>query len=152
MFNDRSFNQFQLEGLNRAKASLGVKTLALQSPYDPDARFHFVRPFSTTPDRKMFGTAFDTPEAEVRRTVTQSAAEKLIVDRGLDKDPRLALMARLGHVWEITPWAYTTDSAVKDLSLRMFAAKGTCSDLSEVPSCAERVFSTLDTWYEAAGR
>src|SRR5437867_5000350 len=118
---------------------------------DPDARFYFVRPFSTTPDRKMFGTAFDTPEAEVRRTVTQSAAEKLIVDRGLDKDPRLALMARLGHVWEITPWAYTTDSAVKDLSLRMFAAKGTCSDPSEVPSCAERVFSALDTWYEGAG-
>jgi len=118
---------------------------------DPDARFHFVRPFSPTPDRKMFGTAFDTPEAEVRRTVTQSAAEKLIVDRGLDKDPRLALMARLGHVWEITPWAYTTDSAVKDLSLRMFAAKGTCSDPSEVPSCAERVFSALDTWYEGAG-
>lgn len=30
-FNDRSFNQFQLEGLNRAKADLGVATLPLQS-------------------------------------------------------------------------------------------------------------------------
>ena len=30
-FNDRSFNQFQLEGLNRAKAKLGVATLPLQS-------------------------------------------------------------------------------------------------------------------------
>ena len=30
-FNDRSFNQSQLEGLNRAKSELGVKTLPLQS-------------------------------------------------------------------------------------------------------------------------
>lgn len=30
-FNDRSFNQSQLEGLNRAKAKLGVSTLPLQS-------------------------------------------------------------------------------------------------------------------------
>ena len=30
-FNDRSFNQFQLEGLNRAKQQLGVATLPLQS-------------------------------------------------------------------------------------------------------------------------
>ena len=30
-FNDRAFNQFQLEGLNRAKADLGVATLPLQS-------------------------------------------------------------------------------------------------------------------------
>src|SRR6184192_1757198 len=118
---------------------------------DPDALFYFVRPFSPTPDRRMFGTAFDTPEAEIRRTGTQSAAEKLIVDRGLDKDPRLALMARLGHVWEITPWAYATDTAVKDLSLRMFAAKGTCGDLAEVPTCAERVLRTLDAWYDEAG-
>jgi len=118
---------------------------------DPDARFYFVRPFSPTPDRRMFGTAFDTPEAEIRRTGTQSAAEKLIVDRGLDKDPRLALMARLGHVSEITPWAYATDTAVKDLSLRMFAAKGTCGDLAEVPTCAERVLRTLDAWYDEAG-
>ncbi|TMM07811.1 MAG: BMP family ABC transporter substrate-binding protein [Actinobacteria bacterium] len=30
-FNDRSFNQFQLEGLNRAKAKLGITALPLQS-------------------------------------------------------------------------------------------------------------------------
>jgi len=30
-FNDRSFNQSQLEGLNRAKTELGVQTLPLQS-------------------------------------------------------------------------------------------------------------------------
>ena len=29
-FNDRSFNQNQLAGLNKAKAQLGVKTLPLQ--------------------------------------------------------------------------------------------------------------------------
>jgi len=54
----------------------------------------------------------------VRRTGTQSATEKLIRRSRLDKDPRLALVARLGHVWEITPWAYATDVEVKDLSLR----------------------------------
>src|SRR5438093_792642 len=111
------------------------------------------RPSSRSPwvRRSATASAFDTPEAEIRRTGTQSAAEKLIVDRGLDKDPRLALMARLGHVWEITPWAYATDTAVKDLSLRMFAAKGTCGDLAEVPTCAERVLRTLDAWYDEAG-
>jgi len=117
---------------------------------DPDARFYFVRPFSPTPDKRIFGTAFDTPESEVRRTGTQSASEKLIIDRGLDNDPRLALMARLGHVWEITPWAYATDVQVKDLSLRMFAAKGTC-ELEEVATCADRVMRALDTWYDEAG-
>ena len=30
-FNDRSFNQSQLEGLNRAKSELGIQTLPLQS-------------------------------------------------------------------------------------------------------------------------
>ncbi len=30
-FNDKSFNQSQLQGLNRAKAQLGIKTIALQS-------------------------------------------------------------------------------------------------------------------------
>ncbi len=30
-FNDRSFNQSQLEGLNKAKSDLGVNTLPLQS-------------------------------------------------------------------------------------------------------------------------
>ena len=118
---------------------------------DPDARFYFVRPFSPTPDRKQFGTAFDTPEAEVRRSATQSATEKLIVDRGLDKDPRLALMARLGHVWEITPWMYATDVEVKELSVRMFAAKGTC-EVEEAAACAERVMRTLDSWYDETAK
>jgi len=81
-------------------------------------------PFSPTPDRKMFGTAFDNAESRVRRTAPSRPPRSLIVDRGLDKDPRLALVARLGHVWEIRPWAYATDVEVKDLSLRMFAAKG----------------------------
>jgi basic membrane protein A len=35
-FNDKSFNQSQLEGLNRAKARLGVRTLPLQSNSDAD--------------------------------------------------------------------------------------------------------------------
>src|SRR5438876_10516357 len=30
-FNDRSFNEFQLDGLNRAKAKLGVNIIPLQS-------------------------------------------------------------------------------------------------------------------------
>jgi basic membrane protein A and related proteins len=35
-FNDKSFNQSQLEGLNRAKRQLGVRTLPLQSNSDAD--------------------------------------------------------------------------------------------------------------------
>ena len=46
-FNDRSFNQFQLEGLNRAKKDLAVKTLPLQSnsvsDYIPNLRTAVVK-------------------------------------------------------------------------------------------------------------
>jgi basic membrane protein A and related proteins len=47
-FNDRSFNQSQLEGLNRAKAELGIKTLPLQSNSTSD----YVPNFSTAVRRK----------------------------------------------------------------------------------------------------
>ena len=60
-------------------------------------------------------------------------------------------MARLGHVWEITPWMYATDVEVKELSLRMFAARGTC-EVEEAPACAERVMRALDIWYDEAAK
>jgi basic membrane protein A len=47
-FNDRSFNQSQLEGLNRAKRELGIKALPLQSNSTSD----YVPNFSTAARRK----------------------------------------------------------------------------------------------------
>jgi basic membrane protein A len=47
-FNDRSFNQSQLEGLNRAHSELGIKTLPLQSNSTSD----YVPNFTTAARRK----------------------------------------------------------------------------------------------------
>jgi basic membrane protein A and related proteins len=47
-FNDRSFNQSQLDGLNRAKKELGIETLPLQSNSTSD----YVPNFSTAARRK----------------------------------------------------------------------------------------------------
>jgi basic membrane protein A len=47
-FNDRSFNQSQLEGLNRAKRELGIQTLPLQS----NATSDYVPNFTTAVRRK----------------------------------------------------------------------------------------------------
>jgi hypothetical protein len=118
---------------------------------DPQARFHFLPPFS----RILFGKPFDTPEAEVRRTGTKSATEVLLAQHGLEADPKLSSLARMTHLCEITPWLLPSDRAAHQLAQGI---KDTVELLpgGAVGDAAQRVFAWLDAWHEisnpASGR
>lgn len=115
---------------------------------DPQARFYFVRPFSTTTGAR-FGTLFDTPEAEIRRTVTESATEILLGRHDLRNDPRLDILARMTHMWEITPWSFAReDKTVLSISFKVVAYRIRCRQ-PDLGPCIEEAFRVLDAWYEA---
>lgn len=114
---------------------------------DPEARFHFVEPFSHAP----YGTAFDTPEAEVRRTGGQAATEVLIARSGLGRDAKLALLARVGHLYEITPWLRPADPEAHQLGQELMEFAGRCPS-SDVSPCVKRSFRFLDSWYGGSSR
>src|SRR5882724_7225351 len=116
----------------------------MQRFVDPQARFYFVRPFS--PETGMyvmkgrvspFGTLFDVPEAEIRRTGMLAATEVLVEKYGLGKDPRLAVMARLGHAAEINPAVLFQDKDVKQAWDVLTTARG-IPKVEEAAACAER--------------
>src|SRR5207249_3294734 len=108
---------------------------------DPQARFYFVRPFS--PETGMyvmkgrvspFGTLFDVPEAEIRRTGMLAATEVLVAKYGLGKDPRLKIMAKLGHAAEINPALLFQDKDLKQAWDVLTTARGSCSPRPEEAS------------------
>jgi hypothetical protein len=112
---------------------------------NPRVRFHFVPPFS----RISYGTPFDTPEAEVRRSATRSATEVLLAQHYLESDSRLGRLARMTHLYEITPWMRPTDPAAHQFGQELMAATGRCEP-HEIIRCVERAFHYLDTWYAHA--
>jgi hypothetical protein len=109
---------------------------------DPQARFHFVAPFSRIP----YGTPFDTPEAAIRRKSTQSVTEVLLEDNHLENDSRLAMLARMTHLYEVTPWMRPTDPLAHQLGQELLTATGQCAP-SDVAPCVERALRYLDMWY-----
>jgi hypothetical protein len=114
---------------------------------DRHARFHFVAPFSHITQ----GTPFDIPEAAVRRTGSGSATEVLLAQRGMAADEKLALLARMTHLYEVTPWRLQMDREAYGLGQGLMAAVADCPQ-RETASCAERAFRFLDRWYDAPGR
>lgn len=111
---------------------------------DPEARFHFVEPFSHI----AHGTPFDTPEAEVRRTGGLSATEVFVADLGRSEDANLALLGRMAQLYEITPWRMPSDPVAHGLGLDLMTAAGRC-ETGEISVCVERAFTFLDRWYQA---
>ena len=109
---------------------------------NPKARFHFVSPFS----RIAYGTPFDTPEAVVRRSGTQSATEVLLTQNRLDNDGRLMLLARMTHFYEVTPWMRPRNPGADQLGQELLTAAGHCPS-PDVTSCVERAFRYLDIWF-----
>jgi hypothetical protein len=109
---------------------------------EPQARFHFVAPFSPM----AYGIPFDTPEAEVRRSGTQSVTEILLAQNRLQANPELALLARMTHLYEVTPWMRPADPAASRFGQELIAATGQCP-LPDITPCVERAFHYLDTWY-----
>jgi hypothetical protein len=109
---------------------------------DPRAQFHFIPPFSTV----RYGTPFDTPEAAIRRSGNRSVTELLVSQHGLGEDPRLQRLARMTHLYEITPWMGPSDPAAQELGEKLMAAAGQCQP-ARVAACVTRAFQYLDGWY-----
>jgi hypothetical protein len=109
---------------------------------DPSARFHFIEPFS----QASYGTPFDTPEAELRRSATGSATEVLIALLDTESDEKLALLGRVGHIYEISPWMRPTDPTAYGLGQQIVDA-GDCGERL-TSACVARAFEYLDRWYE----
>lgn len=66
---------------------------------DPEAKFHFVEPF----DHFRFGKQFDTPEAEIRRTGSKSAARVFADLYGL-RSPGIDFLTGASDLAEVSPW------------------------------------------------
>lgn len=110
---------------------------------DPDARFHFVPPFSNI----EYGKAFDIPEAEIRRSGGRSATEVLIAESGLSDDDRLSVLSRVAHQYEITPWLRPADPQAERLGADIMSAASGCVPPNVQP-CVRRAFEFLDARYE----
>lgn len=109
---------------------------------EPDARFYLVRPFS----RSARGTPFDLPEAVVRRSATRSATENLVVSRKLEGDAALAKLARMTHLFEITPWMEASDPQAFELGRGLLRAVEP-QEKSNPTAALREGFKWLDGWY-----
>jgi hypothetical protein len=110
---------------------------------DPEAQFYFVSPFTTA----RFGIPFDLPEAEARRTGSQSTTEVLVGRSGRETDPALARLAAVAHHFEIMSWAAPSSEDERDLGLELQARSRNCQPARM--ECVEEIFELLDTWYAA---
>jgi len=113
---------------------------------DPQARFYFVSPFTTV----RFGIPFDLPEAEARRTGTQSATEVLVARAGREGDPALARLAAVAHHFEIMPWRGPSSDDERGLGLDLEARARACQPARM--ECVEEIFDFLDAWHAEASR
>jgi hypothetical protein len=109
---------------------------------DPDARFHFIEPFS----HSALGKPIDMPEANVRRSGVRSATEVLLERRNLLGDEKLASLAEMTHLYEIARWQLPSRPRTFALGEALKAAAGTCP-AKEVRPCVERGLHFLDEWY-----
>lgn len=110
---------------------------------EPRARLHFVEPFA----RITRGKPFDTPEAKVRRSATRSATENLIADRGLERDPALARLAHMTHLYEITPWMAASDAEASAIHNELTKATGEPAS-GQAAAAMRAGFDWLDGWYK----
>src|SRR5262249_30016634 len=111
---------------------------------DPEVEFFFVEPFN----RIKFGSAFDTPEAEIRRHGLQSASEFLITQRKLSGAPKLAALAHMTNLTEVTPWALASDPAAARLADRVRRISTEACGKSLRASCLNNLLVEMDKWYQ----
>ncbi|HWX19130.1 MAG TPA: chromate resistance protein ChrB domain-containing protein [Candidatus Binatia bacterium] len=108
---------------------------------DRRARFYFVRPFS----RITRGIPFDTPEAKFRRSATRSATENILAEHGLDREPPLARLAHMTHLYEITPWSAGADEDAHRLHAELTKAVGNGTN-DHAAKAMRAGFQWLDQW------
>lgn len=110
---------------------------------DPKAQFHFIAPFTQT----AYGIPFDIPEADIRREGARATTEVLADRIGRAGDAKIAVVARMGHLTEITPWMLPSDPQAAALAddLRTVVTKQCQERLTE--RCAESAFVLLENWF-----
>jgi hypothetical protein len=111
---------------------------------DPKAHFYFVSPFTTA----RFGIPFDLPEAEARRSGSQSTTEVLLARSAHESDRALIRIAAVAHHFEIMPWAAPSSEDERGLGLDLQARARSCRPVRM--DCVEEMFAVLDTWYASA--
>ena len=111
---------------------------------DPQARFHFVEPFSQI----IYGKGFDVPEAETRRSGTESVTQVLLAQNGLERDPKLEALGRMAHLYEVSPWMLPSDRVAQQLGQGLIEATKR-PELSNMHEQSEAAFSYLDEWYKS---
>jgi hypothetical protein len=112
---------------------------------DPQARFHFVEPFSHI----KYGQHFDTPESDTRRTGTEAVTQVLVARSGLANDPRLDLLSRMAHLYEISPWMLPSDRDAQQLGQQLREATERAG-IANMEQETEAAMAFLDRWYESA--
>ena len=108
----------------------------------PKAEFYFIEPF----EKVRFGQGFDVPEAQVRRSGTESATERLVQQRR-PSDSKLAALARMTHMAEVTPWMISSDAESAELAEMLRAAMAQKCGKKMNNACLPQLFGTLDEWY-----
>lgn len=110
---------------------------------NPKARFHLIPPFTGA----HYGTPFDIPEAQqFRRSGTQSATEVLLEQSVTRSDENLFLLARMAHLYEITPWRIPADRPAQQLGQGIKSATQEYKN-SQAKDQLRQAFQYLDQWY-----
>jgi hypothetical protein len=109
---------------------------------DPDARFHFIEPYS----HFRFGTAFDIPEAEDRRSASRSVTEVMLARESIKKTEKLKLLGRMANLFEISQWMRPSDPQADEFGRRLMEATASCNGTLDA-TCADAGFRFLDGWY-----
>lgn len=112
---------------------------------DSEARFHFIEPYS----HFRFGTAFDIPEAEVRRSVNRSVTEVLLSGHGVAMTPKLELLGRMANLYEVAQWMRPSDPQADALGRKLLESTASCDGILTL-ECIELGHRFLDQWYGAA--
>ena len=114
----------------------------------PDAQFHFIRPF----DKVRYGTPFDLPEADIRRLGMKSATEVLLSENALDSDPRLKSLGRMAHLTEVSRWMLTADLEGSQLATEIRKVTNEACGETLNRNCLGEVLTFLDNWYSESDK
>lgn len=112
---------------------------------DPEARFHFVPPFTAI----RYGQPFDIPEAEIRRQGVSSATEILVSKQNLDTDEKIRRLSEMTHLAEVTPWLLPTDADAREMARALRRVTEEACGQALHPGCLDPPFNFLEAWYSS---
>jgi hypothetical protein len=78
-----------------------------------------------------FGTPFDMPEAELRRSTDKPAFDVVLEQTSLKDDPAMKLLSAMCYATEIRPWAVNPDPATDELAADIRRRLGDCQKMSD---------------------